>query len=245
MSLIEDIKKPFNIIMLAITLIAIVLSIIFYVSSIKKKEPVYSISETQLQIFNSNLGGQNISIFDKRGNRINENIYIATCIFWNNGQLGIDSSEVKKAISITLTNGAKLIDHKIIRSIHPEIAHYILSVDTTNQKEKLLLHWGLLDPGFGVEIQIIYSNRHESSINVDGYISESNIIKAKIKNLSSWEFLVALFLFIYYSISLAWDIKRRKYDTAFRKITLIVGFFCLVALVFFILSDVFSHNSPF
>lgn len=202
MSLIEDIKKPFNIIMLAVAIVAIVLSIFFYSSSIKKKEPVYSISETQLQIYNSNLSTDNIKVLDKNGNQIKKNIFVTTLTFWNNGQLGIDSADVKKPISFMLTDGAKLIDYKIIKAIHSEIARYTLSTDSTNQGEKILLSWSYLDAGFGVEIQIMYSNRYESSIVVDGYISEANLEELKISKIDDFNFGTVLIIIACYGIGL-------------------------------------------
>lgn len=175
MSFIEDIKKPINFISIAIAIISIIISIVFYFKSKKEMVPTYTISSSQYKIFDSKTSSSGITLIDSEKKPITSDVYLVETAFWNSGQLPIEPANVRIPVKINISDCSQILEFKIIKQIKPDIAKFRIMKDTSvfqNPQEKsLLLLWDHLDPNFGIRIQIIYAGQSSSKLSYSGYIT--------------------------------------------------------------------------
>ncbi len=126
--------------------VTFVISYFFFFLSQKEREPVFTFKNKKTLIFDKHNATPKIKLFTNDTIPIKENVYISNIVLWNNGQIQIDTTEIRKRFSVNLING-KILDYKIVKEIS-DISHFEL----IEEKDKLHIDWKYFDPGFGVEI---------------------------------------------------------------------------------------------
>jgi uncharacterized membrane protein YjfL (UPF0719 family) len=161
-------------------ILGIIASYIFYIYSNKEREPVYAIKKEPSLIYDKSAATPRIKLLSDDSLIVNDNVYVASIVIWNNGSLEIQKSDVRKDFIISVSEKAKILDYKILNQVKPEISKFKL----IPFQNTLKLDWDFFDPGFGAEIQLIYSANEKSRIEVDGYVlgNQIKLIKAKDNN---------------------------------------------------------------
>ncbi|MES2778346.1 MAG: hypothetical protein V4651_00475 [Bacteroidota bacterium] len=173
MTLIDEFKKPFNIVTLILTVLSIFLSIVFYFNSIKTKNISYLLQEPSL-IFDSKSSSPKIKLYEKDTIPVLGNVYLLTGTIWNSGDIPIDKSDIRVPLSIYLLNSNRILDFKIIKAVDSSIANFSLNKIYSNS---LKIDWSYFDPKFGFSFQIIYVGESDPEF----------MLKGKILDISSFE----------------------------------------------------------
>lgn len=182
----NDFKKPVNYIPLTIGIIGVVLSIIFFLSTIKKHEISYLQNGDTSLIFDSKSSSPAIKLYVKDSVLITKNIYIYTGQIWNSGDFPIEKTDIRVPIIINLNNNTKILDFKILKERDAKIALFSFSKVNDNL---LRINWKYFDPNYGFRFQIIYESKSESGLKLTGkllnidkfnYLNENDIVKSTI-----------------------------------------------------------------
>jgi ABC-type dipeptide/oligopeptide/nickel transport system permease subunit len=176
MTLLDDIRRPFNLLSTVIAVVSLALSIYFYFEAQQKREPYYIVKETS-QIFNTANATPNLRLIDKNGNRINGDVHLLEVSFWNGGRQTIESHDARTPIYLELPVDTRIIDFSISKENKPDISRFKLSPAVGDQAEpqKLFIEWQHLDPGLGAKIQVIYVGQRNPKLIFGGDILDSEI----------------------------------------------------------------------
>jgi hypothetical protein len=234
-------------------IIPVLLVIISFELSNKKIEPVYSITKKPSLIYDVTKSSPKYKLILADSTIIDRNVYVISIAIWNEGQLEIKKSDVRKDIKILPYFNSKLIDYKIVKSIRPDISKFRI-IDSSDY---YTLDWNHFDPGFGLEIQIIYAGNDSSKIAVDGYFFGTDIKEVSARkslNGGGIFLLISLCIFLIGWIIIAivqW--KKSQSKEPWRKeskvklgfdIVLIIGVIIYIILTFFS-ENIFGHRIPF
>ena len=132
---------------------SVIISAFFYMLSLKEREPVYAVKKTPSIIFSKNDSSPKIKLLLNDSLIIDSDIYVTTIVFWNAGELEIKKADIRKKFTISAPNNERIIDYKIVSETNPGISKFKILKDGEN----LTLDWDYFDPGYGVEIQIVYT----------------------------------------------------------------------------------------
>jgi len=178
MTLISEIKKPFNLVTLALTVFSIVLSFLFYNKAKKGKSLSYSLNEPTSLIYDSKNSIPAITIYEKDSIPIKGSIFLLTGTIWNSGDFPILKSDLRMPLSLTLTSN-RILDYKLIKIKDSTIAKFVLQKTTDNS---LSLDWNYFDPNFGFIFQIIYVGESNPGFELTGKVLDiSGFRKVAIK----------------------------------------------------------------
>jgi hypothetical protein len=200
MSLSEDIKKPLNIVFLLLAIAGIVLSVFFYYNGRKTKSIAYYINEPSSLIYDSHNSSSAIKVIEKDSTAIRDNVYLLTGVIWNNGDIPVNTEDVRQTIVLNLESAKKILDFKIVRQTDPTVANFNLS---RKDSHALNLSWKYFDPGYALKFQIIYTGTDNPAFNLNGKILDIKEFakKAESRGPQSWIMLlcapIALLFFIY------------------------------------------------
>ena len=175
MNLLEDLKKPINIISLSIAVVSLIGSAVFFSKSQQKKQPTYLVSEERVRIFDSSVSSPKIKVMDENSKLIDDDIFLTTIIFWNSGNLPIEPGDVRDPVKVTMSPCKRILDFSIIEATYPKIGDFKLYEAVQPQSDSLTknvaIDWKHLDSDFGLKFQIIYVGAENTKISFDGHIS--------------------------------------------------------------------------
>lgn len=167
MILIDKAKKYYNSIMAILTVVAIILSIYFYLDGNKKKSIAYIVTSTPSLIFDNDRISSNIRVIEKDSIIISENIYMIRGVIWNDGDLPIGNNDVIRNVLIQIGKENRIIDYKIITQNDSENRNFQLSkFDSTSLSWK----WEYFEPEDGFKFQIIYVGNPNAQLTLQGKI---------------------------------------------------------------------------
>lgn len=173
MSFKEDIKRPFNILNLSLTIIFGLLAFVLYFYSQYEKRIAYTFSRPY-KIYDSKAFSPKIRITDQSGYWINEDVYLVRATIWNDGEVPIEPSEVRRPLTVILSPSSKILDIKIINQVQPDIAQYKIAessdIQTHPHSQRISINWDHFDPKFGISFQIIYTGSEITKPSLEGYI---------------------------------------------------------------------------
>lgn len=153
--------------------IGIGLTILFFKYTNKEREPVYAIKRAPSIIFDKENSSPKIKLLSADSVIINESVYITNFVIWNNGELEISKKDLRKDFKLIVPKGFEILDYKITNHTHPDISNFRL----VQKGDELIIDWDYFDPGFGFELQLIYSGNENSHIELDGYVLGKSIKK--------------------------------------------------------------------
>jgi hypothetical protein len=165
MGLIEEIKKPFNIVMLILAIASVLFTTIFYFMSIKKTEFSYSIEGTT-KIIDSELTGPKIRVFSDNNKEITSDIYSSSIILWNSGDYPINNDDIRVRPSIIITGINELISNPTTKESHSLVTNFELLRDTI-EKNKFNLNWKYFDPQNAVRINFLYTAKDDIRFDIE------------------------------------------------------------------------------
>lgn len=239
MGFIEDIKKPFNIVMLLLALGAIIFSAIFYFWSIKKTKISYSIENTT-KIFDSELTIKKIKVYNNSDEEIKSDIYSTSVVIWNSGDNPINPGDIRINPSINVLGIEELISSPIIKETDPKVTNFSLIGDTTNTS-LFFLTWKYFDPGSALRINFLYTSNNEPSFDIEftgNILSLGEFEKIEYQPLKADKIIsfmkifgVLIFLSII-SIFIGKYVPTRPFLTKLISATLILGFFLTLYLIY-------------
>ncbi len=175
MSFRDDLKKPFNIITLTMTVASVILTIVVYKISQKEGRPTYIVSEAPNKIFDSTISSPKINVRDENFDLVKENIFLVTVTFWNSGTIPIEPSDVRIPVKITISPCERILDYTIVQETKPEVSKFELSEDPDNSpnntSKSIIIAWKHMDPNHGIKFEIYYSGKDRGKIEFGGDIA--------------------------------------------------------------------------
>lgn len=244
MTFFEEIKKPFNLVNLTLTIVSLGLSIVFYYNGKKEKNLSFLLSEPASLVFDSKNSSSRIKLLEKDSVLITDNVYLLTGTIWNNGDIPIMKSDVRKKLTLDLENASRILDFKLTRQKDASIAKFILSKITDKSLE---LEWEYFDPGYGFSFQIMYIGNEDPKFNLSGIIldiSQFDKVRkspAEARNLSIGIIVAYSFL----TIPIVWRISQRK--NMGKKVNimyLIMLATCVIIIIYFIAARLMNNDIP-
>ncbi len=167
MTILQEFRRPFNIVTLIISVLSIGLSVYFWASTRNISKFVYSIPKDQVKIYDNKISNNSITVLGPDSQKILDDIYVTSITFWNAGTVKIDPEDVRKPIRITINTNSKLISYRIIKTTDDTIIKPQLEL---NRNGEILVKWKHLDPKFALKIQLIYSGNQNVIQSIDGHI---------------------------------------------------------------------------
>ena len=158
-----------------IAILSLLLGIIFFLASRKKKDFRYSYNSNRLiKDFTQQIDGLNISYKSKTI----ESLTVTKYVFWNKGNETINSSDFPSTskLKIKIKNDFKILDSKIIftknetNNVNCELQN----------NEEVLLQFDYLDKGEGFVVQLIHTSTNDMDLCVKGTIKGIGDISKKI-----------------------------------------------------------------
>jgi hypothetical protein len=157
----EDIKSPFNMLMLALAVIGVLTGFYFYFFPREVKEVAYITSKPSL-IFDSSVKSPNLTLTDSSQHQITVNTYLITFTFWNSGSQPIESNDVRHPITVSFPKSERILDEKIIQASDQSVSGFSLSTVTNESSgNEVQLHWNHFDPRKGISFQVILCQPNE------------------------------------------------------------------------------------
>lgn len=178
MTVLAELKKPFNLLSTAIAVLSLLLSVHFYLESLQRREPYY-LAYQSAQIYNKAVASPKITVIDSAGKPVSGDIHVLEVSFWNNGKLPIEPSEVRTPIIFEFPDGYRLLESKVVRENKPAITSFTLFELPISEASspRVKLEWTHLDPGLGARLQFIYVGEANPELKINW-----NILDAEIKN---------------------------------------------------------------
>jgi hypothetical protein len=175
----------FNSITLSIAVLGIILTFIFYLKSVKKKNPVYILRTFSLITENVKKVPL-ISI--KHCDKNISNLSITRIAFWNSGKETIDKNDIarKSPIKFAIDEKHEILDAEILYCKNPSNDFKI----NANKKE-VIIKFDYFDNEEGIILQIYHTGNSNKNFSVSGSIKSVNeIINIKeasyIENKMLW-----------------------------------------------------------
>jgi hypothetical protein len=180
-----------------LSLIGIVLAILFYFKSRRKKSIMYYFkSDLLIQDFIQKIKGLTIKFFEKN---INE-LTVTKIVFWNNGTETINANDIptNDKFSIIIANDYDILDVSIINIIN--ITNDINFFISENGKE-ININFEYLDKSDGFILQILHTGTCSENFVINGTIkSFGKIFKGKYnkyyKKFSIFDIIQDFFVFV-------------------------------------------------
>jgi len=208
----EEIKRPYNVITLILTILSISLSIIFYFKSTKEKSLSYQLNQPSSLIYDNKNSFPSLKMYEKDTIPIDGNVYLLTGSIWNSGDISFDKSDVRLPLTIVLKKSNRILDFKITKQKDESFAKFNLSNLSPNS---LKIGWNYFDPGFGFNFQIIYLGEEDANFELNGKILDvetfNNVIKPERKSIKERLLWILLAVFnLLMTILLLYGARRKK-----------------------------------
>ncbi len=166
----EDFKRPFNILTLVLTILFGLLSIYFYRVSRQKREIAVLWSDIST-VYNSKSSTPKISVLDADKKLVTNDILLVTLTFWNSGNLPIEPSDLRVPMAVLFKKCDRVLDSTVLKSTDPQLSKFTFETpDVTDapSDKGVIIHWEHLDPNMGAECQFIYAGTKPSLASVSG-----------------------------------------------------------------------------
>lgn len=239
MTLIEEIKKPFNIITLFLTVVSLILSVFFYLDSKREKNISYQLVEPTSLIFDSKNSSSKIKLFERDSILITDNVYVQTGTIWNSGDFPILKSDIRKQMAIKLNGVKRILDFKIVKQKDANIANFNL---VQGNEQSINIDWEYFDPSFGFVFQVIYIGDDNPKFELQGKLLDiSSFTKVKLdKKVDKKAWLSLIGVYSLMAFFLAWRIyKLRNLNGRLDKVYLFILISVVAILIYMLFFKVF------
>lgn len=244
MTVLEELKKPFNLLSTVIAVLSIMLSVYFYLESLQKREPYYLLHSSS-QIYTKAVSSPKITVIDSAGKPVEGDIHVLELSFWNNGKLSIELADVRTPVFIEFPSGYRLLDSKVVRESKPAVSAFKMSeLQPNGASPRVQLQWAHLDPALGARLQFIYVGEANPKLSFKGDILDAEILDGSglLKRVGAkWVSFVALIAILFVGTGLVQSVEIRhrpngsKWLAAAFAITKLVAIVGFMALTFWLL----------
>src|SRR5947207_2423671 len=105
-----------NLLSLTFGAAGVALAIIFYVRSVQKPKPLYSVHPFRVKIVDKSvMKASGIEVFHNGSAITDSNVTATIVVFWNDGRTPIRNNDILKPFTITLPESAEILDFSITR----------------------------------------------------------------------------------------------------------------------------------
>lgn len=150
----------------SLAIIAIFLSLFFWLDGRKKKEVSYQFLPVT-KIFDGQNTTSKIKVYLWDSIPYEDDIYLLNGYIWNSGDLAITNEDIRKNISVNLGKDVIIIDSKISNQIEKGVSKFEL---TKINDEEIKITQRYFDPGNGLAFQILYVGNLKSEPQISGNI---------------------------------------------------------------------------
>jgi hypothetical protein len=237
MTILAEIKKPFNLLSTAIAVLSLLLSVYFYFESLQKREPYY-LPHRSSQIYSKTVASPKITVVDVDGKPVTGNIHVLEVSFWNNGKLPIEPADVRTPIFIEFPAGSRLLDSKVVRENKPAITAFKLSEAKADPPPRVRLEWAHLDPGLGARLQFIYVGDADPTLKVSGDILDAEILNGAglLKRVATeWVRAAVLLALLVAALALVHSIEIKQLPNRSKSVAALFALVKLIAVVGFVI----------
>ncbi len=155
-----------------------------------------------IKLFESD-DNESFIILRRDSSEVEKDIYFIEVDIWNQGNKGINSADVKQAISLSLTGDIELLPDPILLETHPEVTDARIRYDSLGVDILVSFHY--LERGNGIKLKAYYASgsSEPSQVNCSGYIAGGGIIKNFDKTFSQtyaiWIWIMMLIITIVFA----------------------------------------------
>lgn len=244
----NEFKKPFNVISLALAVIGILIGAYFYLVSKQYKQISYQIDETSSKIYDSKNTTSSLRVLGFDSIPIKENVYYIRGKLWNSGNLPIVKSDVRLPLSIQILSCKKILDYKIEKQYDTLQGFKLIKINNNT----LEVDWKYFDPENGFTFQIIFLGDEIPNAKISGkLLSISEFVKVNEGTKDSlWLGILPL------AIGFVWGLfadnifptifgSKSKIKFGWRILMLAIVGALLTATIQFVLKGLFVPSIPF
>ena len=213
LTVLDDLKKPFNLLSMVIAVLGILMGVYFYLESRQRREPYYLLHQSS-QIYSKAVTSPKITVIDSLGKAVSGNIHVLELSFWNAGKLSIEPPDVRTPIFLEFPEGYRLLDFNVVRQNKPAVTAFKLSeLPTDNASQpRVRLDWAHLDPGLGARLQFIYVGDANPKLRFKGDILDAEILDASAvldRTAAGWLVMAAVMAILITGVFLMISIEVR------------------------------------
>ena len=181
MSLLDELKKPYNLFTTLFSVGALAVSVYITYASIQKREPLFFV-RSQSQIVNAKVSSPKFRVVDSDGSPVEGDIHVLELSFWNSGRLPIEPSDIRTPVAIRFPQGHRILDALVVAQTKPQVTNFAVSVPVKQDSAgpRVDLTWAHLDPGLGARLQVIFAGKALAEVSFEG-----DILDAEIENAHS------------------------------------------------------------
>lgn len=180
------------------SVISIVITIIFgyyflYVG-IRERRPTFYVDPTRTTILDkANAANAPLMLLKSNGDTISSDVTSVFFYFFNQGEETIKQENIYSPLKIVLSDGAEILDCKIIKVARP-VSGIELSRDTVGN----FMNVGLraLEENDGFVGQLIFEGKKDASIRMEGGIDGVKYFETHLSTIDPIYFLVAVVIFL-------------------------------------------------
>jgi hypothetical protein len=166
----QDFKRPLHFMYLLLTTLSLLLAFVFYKKSESRREIVYDLSGIST-VYNSRSSSSKIRVLDANSKSVTSDVLLMTFAFWNNGNLPIDPSDMRRPIDIVFEPCEKILNYTILHQTDPESTHFrLIEVDVEGKPRAraIRLMWQHLDPNEGIKFQVLFTGESSTTVSWGG-----------------------------------------------------------------------------
>jgi len=164
-----------------IALLAIYLSYIFFVESIRSREPIFLIDPNRAEILSSErVSRAPIRVLKPDGSEIHSNLYVLRFYFWNRGNESIRRSNILEQLRVISTDSTIEIIEARVLAISRSLTKLQIIPDGSSPTKSFVLDFDILDTDDGATCQIIYQGTAQSDFTLSGAIEGVQSVQSRL-----------------------------------------------------------------
>jgi hypothetical protein len=151
----NEVKKPFNAVMMVIALISLLVALFIWYLSQQVAQISYKIIQIPVvssEGLNTTSPTSPFRVVDPQGAEIRTNVYAADITVWNSGDIDLGAEKIRRPLTISMSGDARIFDRGINRA-SDTVLDLNVSAISSNGTE---IRWRYLDPNAGFRVRIIY-----------------------------------------------------------------------------------------
>lgn len=171
-------KHPlFLLIGFMISLVSLISSILFFLSSVEKPFLMAKVYEQKTLIFSPYDNTSKMEVFFD-GKKLKEEIVATNIEVWNGGKSYIKPHDILSSIKIKVhSNDVRVLEIRTIVTSRPEIK---FKVDEKELDNKIInISWGILEKGDGALLQVVHTNSADINFSIEGSIVGQGDVSVK------------------------------------------------------------------
>lgn len=149
-----------------LAVLGFILSIYFYVASIREPNLTYAINPTKAIVVQTGQASQLTTLY--KGKPVNSDITAVQIVVWNAGKQAIKHENILKPLIFQMPTGVPILETRIRKSTRDVIGMSLDSSGTT--QSQLKVDWRILEQNDAVIIQIVYAGKPEIKISANATI---------------------------------------------------------------------------